>query len=287
MKRILLQLDCGPAASVFDSVVAVDAGADVLLQRSGVTPGNVESHVHGCIFTRGPKDLHNTALFLGGDDVPAVDAAAEAVRGTFFGPMRVSVLVDPNGSNTTAAAAVRLASGHAAADAPAVVLGSGPVGGRVARMCASRGRPVTILGRDAGRSQEAADVVARTLAAKDVNAAAVSGTAYGTAEAEDALRSGDLLFACGKAGVELLPNWSEYGFGVAVDLNAVPPAGLPGIEAGDFGEDRGGTRCYGAIGVGGPKMKLHKAAVRSLFETNDRFLDAEEVLTLADDLIGG
>ena len=283
MKTILLQLDSGDSASVFDSVVAVNAGADVLLQRHGVTADNVVPQVHGCIFTRGPEDLRNTAIFLGGDDVPAVDATATAVRGAFFGPMRVSVLVDPNGSNTTAAAAVHLASKHVEADAPAVVLGSGPVGGRVARMCAGRGRPVTILGRDAGRSRAAADAVAETIGS---DAAPLSGAAYGTPEAAAALREGRVLYACGKAGVELMADWRDHDFAVAVDLNAVPPAGLPGIEAGDFAEDRGGTLCYGAIGVGGPKMKLHKAAIRSLFESNDRFLDAEEVLELAGEVIG-
>ena len=35
--------------------------------------------------------------------------------------------------------------------------------------------------------------------------------------------------------------------------------------------------CYGAIGVGGTKMKIHKAAVRQLFEAHDQVLDAEEI----------
>ena len=37
---------------------------------------------------------------------------------------------------------------------------------------------------------------------------------------------------------------------------------------------------YGAIGVGGLKMKIHKAAIRSLFEANDRTLDAEEIFDI-------
>ena len=71
MKRILIQLDTDPLPSTFDSVVAVDAGVDELLSRGGVTVENVVGLVHRAIFTRGPKDLKNTALFLGGsDEVP-------------------------------------------------------------------------------------------------------------------------------------------------------------------------------------------------------------------------
>ena len=279
MKRILLQLDNSPTASVFDSVVACDAGVDVLLRQTGVTADAVESHVHGAIFTRGPDTLHNTAIFLGGEDVAAVDQTLARVRDTFFGPMRVSVLCDPNGSNTTAAAAVHLASRHVDAEDPVVVLGSGPVGGRVARMTAGRGRPTTILGRDAGRSADAASVAAER------SGGTVSGTSYETDAAADALREAAVLIACGKAGVEMMADWRERSgeLSVAIDLNAVPPAGLPGIEPGDFAQTREGVVCYGAIGVGGPKMKVHKEAVRRLFTANDHIFDAEELLKLADE----
>ena len=33
-KRVLIQLDCDPQPSTFDAIVAVDAGADVLLRAS-------------------------------------------------------------------------------------------------------------------------------------------------------------------------------------------------------------------------------------------------------------
>jgi methylenetetrahydrofolate/methylenetetrahydromethanopterin dehydrogenase (NADP+) len=57
----------------------------------------------------------------------------------------------------------------------------------------------------------------------------------------------------------------------------VPPAGIGGILPGDKAVERGGQVCYGAIGVGGLKMKLHKAAIRRLFEANDLVLDAEQI----------
>jgi hypothetical protein len=68
---------------------------------------------------------------------------------------------------------------------------------------------------------------------------------------------------------------------VAIDLNAVPPFGIGGVKAADKAKDREGQICYGAIGVGGTKMKIHKAALRTLFEGNDFVLDAEEIFNIA------
>ncbi|MBX3440488.1 MAG: bifunctional NADP-dependent methylenetetrahydromethanopterin dehydrogenase/methylenetetrahydrofolate dehydrogenase, partial [Planctomycetaceae bacterium] len=106
MKRILIQLDTDPLPSSFDRVVAIDAGADEVFAYGGVTPENVTPLVHGAIFTRGPQELKNTAIFIGGSDVAAGEMLLDAVSNVFFGPMRVSVMMDSNGSNTTAAAAV-------------------------------------------------------------------------------------------------------------------------------------------------------------------------------------
>src|ERR1700731_4526491 len=112
MRRILIQFDTDPVPSVFDRVVAVDAGVDELFSYGAVTPETVEPLVHGAIFTRGPADLKNTAIYIGGSDVEASGRLFDKVKSTFFGPLRVSVMIDSNGSNTTAAAAVLAARKH-------------------------------------------------------------------------------------------------------------------------------------------------------------------------------
>jgi methylenetetrahydrofolate/methylenetetrahydromethanopterin dehydrogenase (NADP+) len=71
---------------------------------------------------------------------------------------------------------------------------------------------------------------------------------------------------------------------VMIDLNAVPPTGIEGVEIGDKGASYGGVIAYGALGVGDTKMKVHKAAIAQLFERNDRVFDAEEILDLAKSL---
>src|SRR5271166_5456079 len=132
--KILIQLDTDLQPSVFDAVVAIDAGAEHLLRHSGVTPENVREIVYGALFTRGPGDLHATAIFIGGSSVTAGEAVLAAVKKTFFGPFRVSVLIDSSGANTTAAAAVMAAlqsAGGSLEGAPVAVLAAtGPVGQR-------------------------------------------------------------------------------------------------------------------------------------------------------------
>src|SRR6266481_5500655 len=130
-RTILIQLDSDPQPSVFDRVVAIDAGADEVFSYGGVRPEQVRDLVHGAIFTRGPKDLKRTALFIGGSDVAAGERLLEEARKHLlpqFG-LRVSILLDANGANTTAAAAVRVAARHLDLHGLPVLLlgGTGPV----------------------------------------------------------------------------------------------------------------------------------------------------------------
>ena len=139
-QRILIQLDSDKHASVFDGVVAVDSGVDHLFQYSQVSVDDVEALVHGAMFTRGPQDLHQTAVFVGGSDVATGEALAEAAANCFFGPMRVSVMMDSNGANTTAAAAVLAAAREMNLNGveALVLAGTGPVGLRAGRLLAAQ-----------------------------------------------------------------------------------------------------------------------------------------------------
>ena len=106
MRKLLLQLDSSRLPSVFDQVVAYDAGADVVMSYGGVTESDVRDLIHGCIFTRGPKDLHNTAVWIGGSNMSAGEQLLAMAQDALFAPFSVSIMLDSNGSNTTAVAAV-------------------------------------------------------------------------------------------------------------------------------------------------------------------------------------
>jgi methylenetetrahydrofolate/methylenetetrahydromethanopterin dehydrogenase (NADP+) len=247
-----------------------------------VTPANVRDLVYGALFTRGPADLHGTAIFIGGANVAAGEAVLDAVKTTFFGPFRVSVLFDANGANTTAAAAVLAAlQGHGGSfdgASAAVLAATGPVGHRAARLLARLGAKVSVGSRSLDRASELAAILHQ--------ATGGAFTPFATGGADDltgALRGKSVVIAAGASGVPLLPASVWRGLPdlrVLIDLNAVPPLGIEGIEATDKNVERGTIRTWGALGVGGMKMKIHKKAIQELFIANDRIFDAEEVFDL-------
>ena len=279
--NILLCLDTDPQPSVFDGVVAVDAGVDHLFRHGGVTPDDVRDLVHGAMFTRGGESLKHTAVFIGGSDVQAGEQLLAAAQKAFFGPVRVSLMLDSNGSNTTAAAAVVAARKHLpfGPETTATILGgTGPVGQRVVRMLAQEGVEVRVASRRISRAEGVCHRVS-----KAVSGARVTPHSTETSDIASLVDGVQLVISAGAAGIELLSAEERQKASmlqVAIDLNAVPPVGLGGIEVTDKAVKRDGQISYGALGVGSLKMKIHKGALARLFQSNDVVLDADEIYAL-------
>ncbi|MCH2182896.1 MAG: methylenetetrahydromethanopterin dehydrogenase [Mariniblastus sp.] len=277
--KILLQIDGDPHPSSFDSIVAVDSGVDQLLTYGSVTVEQVAGLIHGGMFTRGPQDLNRTAAFFGGSDVALTTRLFERARECFFGPIRISMMSDPNGANTTAAAAVLCARRHLELAGRKVVVlgGTGPVGCRIATLAASQQAHVVLASRNREKASAACQAIKSSLGDRVV----LEPVAVADSQAAVACLEGvDVLFSAGAAGVELLHgSWVDAvpDLQVAVDLNAVPPAGIGQVEVADRGAQRGNTACYGAIGVGGLKMKIHRQSLQSLFESNEVILELDEI----------
>jgi hypothetical protein len=281
---VLLQIDTDDRPSVFDRIVAFDAGAQQVLSYAGIKPEMVRDLVHGCIFTRGTKDLTRTAIFIGGSDVAAGEGLCNIARKVMLPEygLQVSILLDSSGANTTAAAAVRAAGQHLQlnADKALVLGGTGPVGQRVARLLAGQGAHVRVGSRQIERAEAICAAIRDRVRSAKVEAVATASSKDGPT----ALDGRNLVVAAGAAGIVLLPKKLRAACGtlkVMIDLNAVPPAGIEGVEPGDNGIVRDGVLAFGALGVGGLKMKIHKAAIARLFERNDLTLDAEEIYALA------
>ena len=282
MKKLLFQLDTDTHPAIFDTVVAYDGGADHVIGHGGVTPDNVRALVEGAIFTRAPKEKHNTALFIGGSDLAAGEQLLEAVERVFFADFRVSVMLDSNGSNTTAAAAVaRLAKSGGIRGKKAVILaGTGPVGQRAAVMLAREGAAeVVISSRRLARAEQASAAIKRRV---EVEARPAAAPDF---EARAALISdAQIVLVTGAAGVELLKpeHWQDNpNIELMADANATPPLGIGGTDMLDKGETRHGKICWGAIGFGTLKLALHRACVAQLFKSRDQRLDAEKIFSLA------
>lgn len=281
-KKILVQLDSDQHPSTFDAIVAHDAGIDALLSYGGVTPDRVKDLVQSVIFTRGVPDLKTLAIWVGGSDVAQGERLLEAVRAAFFGPFRVSVMLDSDGCNTTAAALVaRLAKRLPLDGRRAVVIGLGPVGLRTATLLRKEGCRVlcsTIPGDLLGRPYRTPRGVA-----------AARGLGLEVAEPADragleaALEGAAVAVCAGPAGVQVLREalWRSHPSLLALlDCNAAEPLGIEGVKATDSLE-MDGKLVMGALAIGGTKMKTHRACVASLFETNDGVLDAEGVYAVA------
>ncbi len=286
MRKLLLQLDSSRLPSVFDQVVAYDAGADVVLSYGGVTEGDVRDLIHGCIFTRGPKDLRNTAVWIGGNNMSAGEQLLAMAQDALFAPFSVSLMLDSNGSNTTAVAAVvKIEETLRDLEGKKVVIlaGTGPVGQRAAGLLASDGAHVTITSRKPEQGEKARQFISARF-----NVQVEAFTLNDPAQLPSLLDGADVLLNSGPAGVQMVPKsaWTAAKtLKIAVDLNAVPPLGIEGIDVNDAGVKRNGIVVFGAFGIGNFKTKLHKACVVRLFTRNDLVLDAEAIAEIARELV--
>jgi hypothetical protein len=285
MKKLLIQLDSDKHPSSFDRIVPFDAGVDDVLSYGYVTVEDVPALVQGAFFTRGVPDLKNTAIWIGGSHVPTGEALLVAVQKTFFGPFKVSIMLDSNGCNTTAATAVaKIVKALDVRDQKVVVgAGTGPVGMRAAGLLASEGAKVMLTSRTLDRAQAAAETVSKRFGVK-VEGALLADDASARRTLEGAVA----LFTCGTAGAQVVSQavWTNIPtLKLIADINAVPPLGIEGMDMNDNGSEREGRISFGALGIGGRKMKVHRTCLARLFEANDILMDAELVYQVAKELV--
>jgi hypothetical protein len=289
VKRILLQLDTEEHPSPFDAIVAHDADVDVLLSHGNVKPEDARALAQDAFFTRGPDDLKNTAIWVGGKQVAAGEEVFAEVQKAFFGPFKVSVMLDSNGCNTTAATTIaRIAKDYDLDGKRAVGLGLGSVGLRSAVLLQKEGCEVVMAALPSDlfgderpyrrpRGLDAAEKLGLdTREPKD------------RSELEATLDGAQIALSAGPAGIEVLRKdfWSEHpSIELLADYNAADPLGLEGTEATDDLVDYDGKLVLGALAIGGPKMKVHKTCIRRMFESNDKVFDTDTVYEVAKELV--
>ncbi|MEJ2352101.1 MAG: methylenetetrahydromethanopterin dehydrogenase [Anaerolineales bacterium] len=290
LRKLLLQLDCDKYPSTFDTITAYEAGVDHVLSYGEVTPQDVQGLLHGVMFTRPRADLRQTAIFIGGRRVDACEEILQAAKNAMFDPYCLSVMLDSNGCNTASAAAVALIERTISlAGAKVVILsGFGPVGLRAAKLLAGDGARVLVTSLPR-------EIFAATWneerARHDTNLARQLGAEAGFEiqavdtldEMLSTLRDAQAVLATGPAGVQLLcqSDWAYHpSLKVLADLNVAPPYGIEGVNPHWHGHEENGRVFFGGLGIGHLKMKVHKAAVMSLFDA-DVILDTEEIYALA------
>jgi len=240
--------------SAFDVNMAFDAGWTAM-PYLGVELDEVATIVQDTIFSRGPKALKRTGVFIGGRDMHLAMDMFNAAKEAMVSPFEISVLTDPSGAFTTAAAMVAIVVNQLKikndeelkGQSVLVLGGTGPVGASAAVLAAKLGARVTILGRAIDKANHVADFC---------------NTRYGTVvegvkgdandHVDELIQDADVIFAAAKAGIQVLDEKQLASAGklkVAADLNAVPPAGIAGINLHDNGVPIKGSKS-GAVGIG-------------------------------------
>lgn len=265
----------GPRVSPFDVNMAYDAGWDAVIPYAGVGLEDIAGFTQDAIFSRGPKGVKRTGIFIGGRDAVAATDMLDAARAAMVPPFQVSVFADPSGAYTTAAAMVAKAEqvlmakhGRTLAGCKVVVFGgTGPVGMVAATLAAQAGALVTIPGHDGlSRAQAATDAINARFGV-DVLAKDGSSEAAKSALLADA----EVVLATAKAGVQVL---SPDHLGqspkllVAADINAVPPSGVAGIGMMDDGSPleaaSGVALGIGPLAIGNVKYKVQQGLLQTM-----------------------
>ncbi len=276
---ILHMFTHAPNVSPFDVNMAVDSGYDVVIPYTHLTVDQVQGMTQDAIFSRGPKGVKRTAIFIGGRDNEIANDMVEAAHRAMVPPFEVSVFADPSGAFTTAAAMVACVERALKRDHSttlegkrvAVIGGTGPVGAAAAVLSADAGAEVHVIGYE---PMTHARTTANRLASK-------YGVQITPAEADlEQIKLGmicdaDVVLATSKAGVEVL---GPAGLAttkrllVAADVNAVPPAGIAGIDRMDDGKHidsaSGKTVAIGPLAIGNVKYQTMQRMFRSMVKAD-------------------
>lgn len=241
--------------SPFDVNMALDAGWLSTIPYTQLELGEITGLVQDVVFSRSASGVKRTGIFIGGRDVKAAIDMLRAAQKSMVPPFEVSVFADPSGAFTTAAAMVamverELEKNHGTSLHGKNVLalgGTGPVGQIAAVLAAQAGANVKIVGRQLEKAQ---NVAAQCNAEYGNGATDIQGAA--DADKPEMIKTADVVFATAAAGIEVLSAAlvaSAPQLKVAADVNAVPPAGIAGLDAFHKGTPIAGSNS-GAVGIG-------------------------------------
>lgn len=298
-RTVLHMLDPMPHVSPFDINMAVDAGFEAIFTHNNVALEQVNGLVQDAIFSRGPSGVKRTGIFIGGRDLALALNMLDIARNAMVPPFEVSVLADPSGACTTAAALVacvekQLKEKHGAelkGQCGVVYGGTGPVGIATAVIASLARVDIKIV--------DPFNINTALEKANEYNArcgSAIKGT-YASSDADKArlISNADIVFCTAKAGVQVLNAdilADAKRLKVAGDINAVPPLGIEGIKRMHNGEPLAhaihspGAVGIGSLAVGDVKYKLQNALLAYMLSAEKPvFLDFQAAFEWARKLV--
>ena len=249
--------------SPFDANMAFDAGWDSIVPYTNVGMDEIQALVQDTIFSRSPSALKRTGIFIGGRDSHLAMDMIDESRKHMVPPFEVPVFADPSGAFTTAAGMVAITEkalkdkfSEDFTDKKIVILGgTGPVGVASAVISAKAGNEVLLVGRSLEKAEGIAKICNEKYGSKSVVGAADGDKA-------EFLIDTDIVFNTGAAGIQLLDDnliANATNLKICADVNAVPPAGIAGVDAMDNVVEmkNSNSGCYGigALAIGNIKYK--------------------------------
>ena len=259
--------------SPFDANMAFDAGWDSVIPYTNATMEEIQALVQDTIFSRSPSALKRTGIFIGGRDSHLAMDMIDETKKHMVPPFEVPVFADPSGAFTTAAGMVAITEKALKekfdldfTKQKIVILGgTGPVGVASAVISAKAGNDVLLVGRNLETASKIANMCNEKYGSKTV-----SGAADG--DKSSFLEDTDIVFNTGAAGIQLLDDKlikNAKQLKICADVNAVPPAGISGVDAMDNVVEmkNSSSGCYGigALAIGNIKYKSQHDCLKLMY----------------------
>jgi hypothetical protein len=275
-KTVFIFLDTDKYASPFDMLVTIDTFPDAaILKYENVTGADAAKIVYDTIFPRGPEGAKHTKIFINGSDFKQVSDVLEKTQKCMFPPFENSIIVDPRGAYSTAAAAVAKTLGLALEKGfgslenknVTVLAGTGPVGQTAVKLYALEKAKVAITSRSLQRAVALAIQINQ-----EVGEERACGVEVQTSEQTgNAIKNAEIVLAAGAGGIQLLSAdaFKTYGGSckIVADVNAIPPVGVEGLESNVEGKEiRPGVYGIGALAIGRLKIKIETELIKRATE---------------------
>jgi methylene-tetrahydromethanopterin dehydrogenase len=271
---LLFYIDTDVKASPFDICMAYDVGYDAVIPYENVNPEDARNITQDALLSRGPKGVKHTAFMIGGKNAERSEEVFQAVKDSMFPPFKTSIIIDPAGAYTTAAAMVAKAENALVAnklgelkDKTCAIMGTGAVGQIAAVLLAKIGCKVMIASLNPKRAdgKEHAESIGKLLA-KDHGVQVQGIFAPTPASKIEIIQKADVIMCAGVKGVRIIDKEmlkDVKHMKLLIDINAVPPFGVEGIELkDDMKEMLPGIFVIGALSVGDLKHKVEKEMLR-------------------------
>jgi methylene-tetrahydromethanopterin dehydrogenase len=294
---ILHLITAAKNASPFDVNMAFDAGFDKIMPYTNVALDEVAGLTQDAIFSRSPSGLKREAIFIGGRDIDLAMDMFQVAKKATFPPYQVSVLADPSGAFTTAAAMLAKVDFHLSRHFKTGLLGkkiaifgaTGPVGGCAAIIAAKQSAQVSLV---AHRDLVATQAKAQYYNARyGVNVEAVGGVSED--EKQAILYNADVVLCCAAAGVRVISATQiahSKTLKIIADVNAVPPSGVEDVNVTMDGVEIVGSRVLGigALAIGNLKYAVqHQLLKQMLSAENPQYLEFIATFEMAQKLVRG